>query len=85
MQKIIVSLLIICICHNIGLSQMGQPVFRHYTKDQGLPTNNINEICQDKAGYIWIATGEGLCRYDGYAYKNYHSINNNSDNNVREL
>lgn len=83
MQKIIVCLLIICICHSLGLSQIGQPVFRHYTKDQGLPTNNVNEIYQDKTGYIWIATGEGLCRYDGYVYKNYHSINSNSDNNVR--
>lgn len=64
-------------------SQKLLPAFRHYSKDQGLPTNNINEIFQDKKGYIWIATGEGICRYDGYNYKNYHSINNNSDNNVR--
>ena len=64
-------------------SQKLLPAFRHYTKDEGLPTNNINEIFQDKAGYMWIATGEGLCRYDGYSYKNYHTSNANTDNNVR--
>lgn len=64
-------------------SQKLFPAFRHFTKDQGLPTNNINEIFQDKAGYVWIATGEGLCRYDGYKYKNYHTLNDETDNNVR--
>ena len=64
------------------LNSQGTFALRHYTKENGLPTNNINEIFQDKTGYIWIATGEGLCRYDGYTYKNYHYPTNEADYNV---
>ena len=31
----------------------------------GLPSNRINDIVEDKEGFIWIATDNGVCRYDG--------------------
>lgn len=37
----------------------------------GLPTDEVKQVYQDKDGYIWIATGDGLCRYDGYQLKTY--------------
>jgi signal transduction histidine kinase/ligand-binding sensor domain-containing protein/CheY-like chemotaxis protein len=37
----------------------------------GLPTDEVKQVYQDKEGYIWIATGDGLCRYDGYQLKTY--------------
>lgn len=37
----------------------------------GLAHNNIKRIFQDSNGYLWIATWEGLSRYDGYEFKNY--------------
>ncbi len=52
--------------------QIWQATSEHYTKDEGLPTNNINEIFQDQKGFIWLATGAGLCKFDGYHFKNYH-------------
>ncbi|MEM7513279.1 MAG: two-component regulator propeller domain-containing protein, partial [Bacteroidota bacterium] len=36
-----------------------------------LSSNNINCIIQDHQGYIWIATTNGLCRYDGSNFKTY--------------
>ena len=33
----------------------------------------INDICQDKYGYIWIATENGLNKYDGYRFTTYFS------------
>jgi ligand-binding sensor domain-containing protein/signal transduction histidine kinase len=47
--------------------------FEHITVDQGLPSNYIHAILQDKRGFIWIGTRQGLTRYDGYnlfTYKN---------------
>ncbi len=38
----------------------------NYTVDQGLSSNIVNSICQDENGFIWIATNEGLNRFDGY-------------------
>lgn len=37
-----------------------------------LPTNEVRNLFQDKEGYIWIATYNGLVRYDGYSTKVYH-------------
>ena len=33
----------------------------------------INDICQDKYGYVWIATENGLNKYDGYRFTTYLS------------
>lgn len=38
------------------------------TRD-GLPSNLISAVAQDKNNFLWIGTGNGLCRYDGYNFK----------------
>lgn len=43
------------------------------TKDL-IPNKHINAFSEDKSGYMWIATGRGLCKYNGYEYKNYYHI-----------
>ncbi|MDR0748760.1 MAG: response regulator [Tannerellaceae bacterium] len=40
---------------------------------QGLTSNDVRQALQDSEGYIWIATREGLCRFDGYRIKAYKS------------
>lgn len=43
----------------------------HYSTKDGLASNAISDITTDKYGYIWLATYNGLCRYDGYSFYNY--------------
>jgi signal transduction histidine kinase/ligand-binding sensor domain-containing protein/DNA-binding response OmpR family regulator len=43
--------------------------FSTLTTLNGLPSNNINCIAQDKNNFIWVGTDNGLCRYDGYRFK----------------
>ena len=38
----------------------------------------INDVCQDKYGYIWIATENGLNKFDGYRFTTYLSQPNDS-------
>ncbi len=45
--------------------------FDHLTKKDGLSSNYILDIYQDKNGFIWIATINGLNRYDGYKFIQY--------------
>lgn len=40
---------------------------------EGLPTYEVEKLYQDKEGYMWIATRNGLCRFDGYQLKIYKS------------
>jgi ligand-binding sensor domain-containing protein/signal transduction histidine kinase len=37
----------------------------------GLPHSNIRCIFQDSRGYLWIGTGDGLSRFDGYRFTSY--------------
>ncbi|MEN3323223.1 two-component regulator propeller domain-containing protein [Mariniflexile soesokkakense] len=40
----------------------------------GLPDNSVRDIIQDKQGYLWFGTLNGLSRFDGKNFKNYNSI-----------
>ncbi|MBR2063557.1 MAG: response regulator [Bacteroidales bacterium] len=39
--------------------------FEHLKTTDGLPSNTIYCAMQDKSGFMWIGTRDGLCRYDG--------------------
>lgn len=47
---------------------------RHISTADGLSCNQIFDLKQDGDGYIWLATANGLCRYDGYQFHNFYSI-----------
>jgi streptogramin lyase len=47
---------------------------RSYTTSDGLAYNTVQSICQDRNGFYWIATGDGLSRFDGYDFKNFFHI-----------
>ncbi len=47
--------------------------FHHVSVDQGLSQVTVNDISQDKNGFLWFATEDGLNRYDGKDFIVYHS------------
>lgn len=49
------------------------PFYYRVDKTKGLPSNTVYDIFQDSKGFIWFATGSGLCRYDGYRFATYVS------------
>jgi len=48
----------------------------YLTIQNGLSDNTINAIIKDNTGFVWFATNNGICRYDGYTIKNYSPDNN---------
>lgn len=44
-----------------------------------LPSNSVRRIHQDKEGFMWFGTLDGLCRYDGYRILTFRSNLNNPD------
>jgi ligand-binding sensor domain-containing protein len=63
-------LLFIAVCWlPLAAQQTRQYAFQHYTTAQGLASNFINNICQDPDGFIWMATQNGLQRYDGNRFQ----------------
>ncbi len=53
-----------------GLAVMAQPVSRvaHYDEEDGLPHGHVTQLLQDELGFMWFATWNGLCRFDGYEF-----------------
>ncbi len=43
--------------------------FDRLTATDGLSGNNVLSVCQDRYGFLWIATNDGLNRFDGYNFK----------------
>jgi signal transduction histidine kinase/ligand-binding sensor domain-containing protein len=51
-----------------------------YSFNEGLTTYNIKKTVQDKYGFIWLATQDGVYRYDGTNFERYKK----SSNGIRE-
>jgi len=47
------------------------PPFEKITTRHGLSDNEVYQVIQDKMGFIWFLTNNGLNRYDGYSFKTY--------------
>ncbi|TVQ08146.1 MAG: hypothetical protein EA364_15825, partial [Balneolaceae bacterium] len=54
LQYTLLAMLLPVICH------AGNPEFRHITTQNGLSHNQILDVIQDRAGFIWVATQDGL-------------------------
>ncbi len=54
----------------------GKYTFRHIDQTDGLLHTTVRGIGQDKRGFIWILTTNGLQRFDGYRFLNYPDITN---------
>jgi signal transduction histidine kinase/ligand-binding sensor domain-containing protein len=53
-----------------------QVAVEHWTTNNGLPLNSVSAICQSPEGYLWIATLDGLVRFDGERLVSFNRSNN---------
>ncbi|PZU27825.1 MAG: histidine kinase [Stenotrophomonas sp.] len=61
------------------------PQPRQLTVADGLPSSNINAFAEDLTGYLWLASRDGLARYDGRNYRIWRAENGLRDNVVWSL
>jgi len=82
------ALIVFCVtvvcAHNEPAKQKALVQYTHevWTTNEGLPQNSINAITQTADGYLWLATQDGLVRFDGARFavfdkKNTPQIKNN--------
>lgn len=45
--------------------------FDHLSTDEGLPQEAVHAVYQDRVGFMWLGTQEGLVRFDGYDFTVY--------------
>ena len=55
---------------------IAQPLcqIEHFTVNNGLAQGVVTTILQDKKGFIWFSTWNGLDKFDGYTFKNYKAF-----------
>ncbi len=53
-------------------------IFEHLSYEQGLSESNVTAIIQDRQGFLWIGTSNGLNRYDGHSVVTYRNDPNDS-------
>ncbi len=49
------------------------PYYQSIDTSSGLPSNSVYDVFQDSKGFMWFATGKGICRYDGSTFKTFTS------------
>lgn len=59
--------------------------FRHYEVENGLSNNTVFCSIQDKNGFMWFGTKDGLNRFDGYRFKTFNIANADESSLSRDL
>lgn len=88
LQFLISGCLLLCTAALPAAAMPLQQFFReHWTTRDGLPHNTINQIAQSADGYLWLATWEGVARYDGRNFQVFDRavIKNLPDSGMRAL
>lgn len=73
--------LLIC----VSVSNAQHQIAKHYSIEDGLPSNHIYYILQDKKGFIWLATNNGVSRFDGKTFRNFSSTDGLPDNDIIDI
>ena len=80
-RPLLLSALLALSCISASAQQL-QASRRHFSTEDGLCSNAISMISQDDLGFIWLATWNGLSRFDGYEFYNYRTGNSSHIKNL---
>ncbi|MEQ8477058.1 two-component regulator propeller domain-containing protein [Fulvivirga sp.] len=69
MGKLLASILFFATLSSFGQNQVR---FDRITVEDGLSQSSIKSLVQDKFGYLWVGTLDGLNKYDGNKFYQYH-------------
>lgn len=72
-KQILIALFIILACAG---SHAHRYMFKHLEVADGLSSNTVYSIYQDRDGFMWFGTRNGLNRYDGYTFRVFRHLNN---------
>lgn len=70
-RLIVLTVLVFCSLPSSGKVSVPQFRFDIFSQEDGLPNNLIQCIYQDKKGWLWVGTSQGLSRFDGYSFVNF--------------
>ena len=66
MKRLSFLMTIICLVSELSAGVIPDMKFKRLDTREGLSNSTVNSILRDSRGYVWLGTGYGLNRYDGY-------------------
>jgi two-component system, sensor histidine kinase ChiS len=72
------GLLLACLLSVARGQAQEEVLFTQYSTQNGLTSNAVRSIAQDRLGFIWLATASGLNRFDGLQFRQYKSYQDDS-------
>lgn len=83
LRSIILKALLMLVLFTVSVfglySQTPLSRYQQITSTYGLPSDYVFDISFDEKGFAWLATTEGLVRYDGRNFRTYKDIDANDD------
>lgn len=61
------------------------PSYYHYTTADGLASSTVYDILQDREGFIWFGTMNGISRFDGETFFTYRMVDGLNSNSIISL
>ena len=61
------------------------PSYYHYTSSDGLASSTVYDIIQDKDGFMWFATANGISKFDGNHFKTFRTKDGLNSNSIISL
>jgi signal transduction histidine kinase/ligand-binding sensor domain-containing protein/DNA-binding response OmpR family regulator len=69
-RSVIMAVLALLCCSVPGVPQFApQNIVKHYSMNDGLSQGVVNSIAEDSQSFIWVATDDGLNRFDAHNFK----------------
>ena len=65
LRHIFSFILFLCLSLQVSSQKLESNLISRYSTEQGLSNNTVHSVLQDNNGFIWIATEEGLNKFDG--------------------
>lgn len=75
---------LILLCLSMSVAAQSYP-FRLYSQAQGLENLSVTTLFQDRAGFLWAGTLNGLYRYDGQKFTSFMSADGMEGTQVRSI
>lgn len=69
--------------HFFAVAQTTQTIT--YTINQGVPSNSVYRTIIDTKGFLWVATENGLARFDGKKFRSYTTLDGLTDNEIIDV
>ena len=74
-KKLYIHIVLVFVLAMGAVAQTDYVRTKNFTTREGLPSNVVNSIIQDRQGYLWLGTNQGLTRFDGYRFVNFYVEN----------